>query len=159
MYAHFLLLGYLYYWVIIGVDPSPRRVSPFVKLAMLLGAMPFHAFFGLALMNSQEVLAAGWFGGLGLPWATNTLSDQRLGGAIAWGITELPLLVVLIALLAQWARSDEREARRDDRRQDTPGNDELAAYNRMLAALAERSQAGAPEGVRSQDAGAPGSTG
>ena len=136
MNAHFLLVGYLYYWVIIGADPSPRQVSPFIKLGILLGAMPFHAFFGLALMNSHEIMAAGWFGGLGLPWATDLLGDQRTGGAIAWGITELPLLIVLIALLAQWAKTDEREARRDDRRQDTEGNDELASYNRMLAAMA-----------------------
>ena len=30
MNVHFLIVGYLYYWVIIGVDPSPRRVQPFV---------------------------------------------------------------------------------------------------------------------------------
>ena len=53
MNLHFLLVGYLYYWVIIGVDPAPRQVQPMVKLAMLIGALPFHAFFGLALMNSH----------------------------------------------------------------------------------------------------------
>ncbi|RSN30594.1 hypothetical protein DL990_21695 [Amycolatopsis sp. WAC 01416] len=37
-------------------------------------------------------------------------------------------------LLAQWARSDERKARRTDRR----GDDELDAYNAMLAELAAR---------------------
>ena len=33
MNLHFLVVGYLYYWVIIGVDPSPRQVQPMIKLA------------------------------------------------------------------------------------------------------------------------------
>lgn len=138
MNVHFLVVGYLYYWVIIGVDPSPRQLSPFVKLAMLLGALPFHAFFGLALMNTHTVLAADYYSGLGLPWVTDLLAEIRLGGAIAWGATEIPIIVVVIALMAQWARSDEREARRSDRKGDRGVDDELAAYNRMLAKLAEQ---------------------
>jgi putative copper resistance protein D len=149
MIGHFLVVGYLYYWVIIGVDPAPRRLSYPAKLAVLLAAMPFHAFFGLALMNSRDVLGSEYFAGLGLPWVNDLLADQRLGGAIAWGATELPLLVVLIALMAQWARSDDREARRTDRRLDAAAaagaadgsagdGGELAAYNAMLAKLSER---------------------
>jgi len=138
MGLHFLTVGYLYYWVIIGVDPGPRQLQPFVKLAMLLGALPFHAFFGLALMNSHSVMAADYFGGLGLPWVTDLVAEQRLGGAIAWGATELPMIIVLIALLAQWARSDEREAARSDRKGNRAADEELDAYNRMLAQLADR---------------------
>ena len=59
MSLHFLLVGYLYYWVIIGIDPAPRRLQPLIKLALLVGALPFHAFFGLALMNSRVVLGPG----------------------------------------------------------------------------------------------------
>ena len=138
MNLHFLVVGYLYYWVIIGVDPSPRQVQPMIKLAMLLGALPFHAFFGLALMNSHTAMAADYYNGLGLPWVTDLVGEQRLGGAIAWGATELPIIIVMIALLSQWASSDEREARRSDRIGDRKVDDELDAYNRMLAGLAER---------------------
>jgi putative copper resistance protein D len=138
MNLHFLLVGYLYYWVIIGVDPSPRQVQPMVKLAMLLGALPFHAFFGLALMNSRTAMATDYYNGLGLPWVTDLVADQRLGGSIAWGATEIPMIIVMIALLSQWARSDEREARRSDRIGDRKADEELDAYNRMLAGLADR---------------------
>jgi putative copper resistance protein D len=138
MAIHFLTVGYLYYWVIIGIDPAPRRLPPFVKLAMLLGALPFHAFFGLALMNSHSAMAADYLSGLGLPWVSDLVADERLGGAIAWGATELPMIIVLIALLAQWARSDEREAARSDRMGDRAADEELDAYNRMLTRLAER---------------------
>jgi cytochrome c oxidase assembly factor CtaG/putative copper export protein len=143
MNLHFLLVGYLYYWVIIGVDPAPRQVQPMVKLAMLIGALPFHAFFGLALMNSHQAMALDYYNSLGLGWVTDLVGEQRLGGAIAWGATEVPIIIVMIALLSQWAKSDEREARRSDRIGDRAGDDELDAYNRMLAGLAQRDQAGA----------------
>ncbi len=139
MSVHFLVVGYLYYWVIIGVDPGPRRLPPMVKLGMLLAALPFHAFFGLALMNSHTLLAPDYYRGLALPWVTDLLSDQRTGGAIAWGATELPMLIVLIALLAQWAKADDRENKRTDRHKDAAGDEELDAYNNMLAGMAARS--------------------
>jgi putative copper resistance protein D len=149
MNLHFLVVGYLYYWVIIGVDPAPRQTQPMIKLAMLLGALPFHAFFGLALMNSHTAMAADYYNGLGLPWVTDLIGEQRLGGAIAWGATELPIIIVMIALLSQWASSDEREARRSDRVGDRKVDDELDAYNRMLAGLADR-DSGPPPGPPEQ---------
>ena len=144
MSVHFLVVGYLYYWVIIGIDPAPRRVQPMVKLGLLLAALPFHAFFGLALMNSHTLFGATYYRGLALPWVTDPLADQRLGGAIAWGATELPIIIVLIALLAQWAKADDRENRRTDRRKDAQGDEELEAYNNMLAGMAGRPMPGRP---------------
>ena len=138
MSVHFLVVGYLYYWVIIGIDPAPRRLSPFVKLALLLAALPFHAFFGLALMNAHTILAQTYYQGLALPWVPDLLADQHLGGGIAWGLTEVPMIIVLLALLAQWAKADDRESRRSDRQQDAGRDSDLDAYNRMLAKLAER---------------------
>lgn len=138
MSVHFLLVGYLYYWVIIGVDPGPRRLPPMVKLAMLLAALPFHAFFGLALMNSHSLLAPTYYNGLALPWVGSLISDQQTGGAIAWGATEMPMIIVLIALLAQWAKADDRENKRVDRHKDVAGDEELEAYNNMLAGMAAR---------------------
>ena len=67
------------------------------------------------------------------------IGDQRLGGAIAWGATELPIIIVMIALLAQWAKADDRENRRTDRRKDAQGDEELDAYNNMLAGMAAQS--------------------
>lgn len=138
MNLHFLLVGYMYYWVIIGVDPSPRRLTSFVKLALLLAALPFHAFFGLALMNSRVPLGLNYYQTLSLPWSPDLLSDQHLGGAIAWGGTEIPLIIVIISLLAQWSRTDEREGRRSDRKGNAAADDELDAYNAMLSQLSVR---------------------
>jgi putative copper resistance protein D len=50
----------------------------------------------------------------------------------------VPLVIVLIALLVQWTRSDRRTAKRLDRAADRDDDADLAAYNAMLAQLAKR---------------------
>ncbi|GAA3580664.1 cytochrome c oxidase assembly protein [Amycolatopsis ultiminotia] len=137
MNAHFLLVGYVFYWPVIGVDPAPRRLPSIGRLGMMFGAMPFHAFFGVILMNMQTVIGREFYTSLRLPWVGDLLTDQRLGGGIAWASGEVPVLLVLIALLVQWARADEREAKRRDRREEHTGDEELTAYNAMLKDLAQ----------------------
>ncbi|MCV7174593.1 cytochrome c oxidase assembly protein [Mycolicibacterium sphagni] len=133
MSIHFLLTGYLFYWGIIGVDPGPRRL-PFVgRLGLLFAVMPFHAFFGIATMTMNTAVGGTFYHNVDLPWVANLTNDQHLGGAIAWGSSELPVIVVVIALVAQWARQDRRAATRSDRHTDASyGDDDLDAYNAML---------------------------
>ncbi|GGG01869.1 copper resistance D precursor [Rhodococcoides trifolii] len=142
MNAHFLLSGYLFYWVVIGVDPAPRRLSPVTKLAMVFGSLPFHAFFGVALMSTDSVMGQVFFRGLSLPWNSDLLADQRLGGGIAWATGEIPLVLVMLALLVQWSRSDRKEAVRMDRAADRDDDAALAAHNAMFAELARREREG-----------------
>ncbi len=139
MNTHFVLMGYAYYWLIAGIDPAPRRLPYLGKLGLLLAAMPFHAFFGISLMGSATVIGGDFYRSLALPFVPDLLADQRMAGAMAWAAGEIPMVVVLVALLVQWARSDAREARRFDRRADADGDAELAAHNALLARLAERS--------------------
>lgn len=138
MNLHFLLSGYLFYWVVIGIDPTPRPIPPLGKLAMVFGSLPLHAFFGVVLMGTQTVMAEGFYKSLQLYWHTDLLGDQRLGGGIAWSAGEVPLVLVMLALLIQWRRSDNRTAKRLDRAADRDDDADLAAYNAMLAKLAER---------------------
>ncbi|WP_374198778.1 cytochrome c oxidase assembly protein [Mycobacterium sp. MYCO198283] len=138
MNAHFLLSGYLFYWVVIGIDPTPRPLPHLAKIGMVFASLPLHAFFGVVLMGSDTVLAEPFYRSLQLGWHTDLLGDQRLGGAIAWSAGEVPLMVVLIALLIQWRRSDDRIARRTDRAADRDEDADLAAYNAMLAELSRR---------------------
>ncbi|MGH3824201.1 MAG: cytochrome c oxidase assembly protein [Pseudonocardiaceae bacterium] len=138
MNAHFLLMGYAYYWLIIGVDPAPRRLPYLGKLGLLLAAMPFHAFFGLSLMSSATVIGGDYYRSLALPFVPDLLLDQRVGGAIAWALGEIPMVIVLVALLAQWARGDTREARQFDREAESDGDAERATHNALLARLADR---------------------
>ncbi|MCE0768235.1 bifunctional copper resistance protein CopD/cytochrome c oxidase assembly protein [Pseudonocardia kujensis] len=144
MNLHFLLAGLIFFWPVIGVDPSPRRLPPVVRLAVVFLSVPFHAFFGVALMGADTVIGEPFYRSLALPWVTDPLVDQKLGGGLAWASGEFPLLLVIIALLIQWSRHDERSARRDDRRADADGDAELKSYNEMLRRLA---RGGGPSGA------------
>ncbi|MFE1986731.1 hypothetical protein [Streptomyces mirabilis] len=67
------------------------------------------------------------------------MDEQYNAGAIAWTTGDIPVLITTIILSIQWVRSDQREARRIDRRIDRcDGNDPLAAYNAYLASLHAR---------------------
>ena len=106
------------------------------RLGVVFASVPFHAFFGVALMSANTVIGGDFYRALALPWVPDPLRDQQLGGGLAWASGEMPLLLVVIALLVQWSRQDERSARRDDRRADADGDADLAAYNAMLRRLA-----------------------
>jgi putative copper resistance protein D len=137
MTLHFLISGSLFFWVIIGVDPGPHRLPYVGRLLTLFVTMPFHAFFGVALMMTGTVIAADWYEQLGRTWGGPLLEEQQNGGAIAWGFGEIPTLIVLLAIAAQWYQDEDRKARRGDRKADRggAGDAELDAYNAYLARL------------------------
>jgi putative copper resistance protein D len=137
MSLHFLITGYLFFWGIIGIDPGPKRLPFIGRLGMLFAVMPFHAFFGIATMTMTSILGGTFYRGLDLPWLASLSDDQHLGGALAWGSSELPIIVVVVALVVQWARQDRRTAVRTDRHADAHYDDDLDAYNAMLRQLAK----------------------
>jgi putative copper resistance protein D len=139
MNLHFLLAGYLFSSVIMGIDPGVRRPAYPLRLLLLFATLSFHAFFGIALLSSTTLLAPDFYAELGRTWGASALTDQQTGGAVAWGVGELPTVLMALGVAVAWARSDEREARRRDRAADRDGDAELAAYNADLAARAARS--------------------
>ncbi|MBP2364499.1 cytochrome c oxidase assembly protein [Pseudonocardia parietis] len=134
MNLHFVLIGYLFFWPLIGVDAAPHRLPHLGRLAVLLATMPFHAFFGIAVMSSSDVLGYNFYSQVGLPWL-DLLDDQKVGGGIAWATGELPMLLVMVTLVVQWSRADSREAVRTDRQAERDDDADLKAYNEMLAKL------------------------
>ncbi|WP_354248162.1 cytochrome c oxidase assembly protein [Arthrobacter sp. UYEF20] len=138
MNLHFALTGYIFVLTMIGTDPLPRRAPYPMRLLLLLATMGFHAFFGVAIMGGTGLLAADYFGNLGRTWGNSALLDQQMGGAVAWGIGEVPTLLVAIGVAVMWSRSDARESRRTDRAADRNNDADLTAYNDMFAKLAER---------------------
>jgi cytochrome c oxidase assembly factor CtaG/putative copper export protein len=138
MNLHFALTGYIFVLTMIGTDPLPRRAPYPMRLLLLLATMGFHAFFGVAIMGGTGLLAADYFGNLGRTWGASALLDQQMGGAVAWGIGEIPTLLVAIGVAVMWSRSDARESKRTDRAADRNNDADLTAYNDMFAKLAER---------------------
>jgi cytochrome c oxidase assembly factor CtaG len=142
MSLHFLAAGFLFFFIIIGVDPNPRRVHHLVQIVILFAAMSIHAFFSVALMSTTTLIDKGFYASLQTPWLGDALADQKLGGSIGWAMGEIPILIALIATFINWMRDDSREAKRIDRntaRQAAMGEpDDLANYNQYLQDLAKR---------------------
>lgn len=106
-YTHlqFLVAGYLYWSTVMAIDPLKHKLSFGAKLIFLLSGIPFGSFLGVAITQKSSSIA---------PFA-HTLSDTHLGGSILWAFGELFTLAALAIIFFQWARNDEREARRIDR--------------------------------------------
>ena len=146
MTLHFLAAGYLFFSVIIGVDPNPRKIPHLLRIVVLFAAMSIHAFFSVALMSTTTLIDKGYYASLQIPWISDLLADQKLGGSIGWAMGEVPILLALIATFIQWMRDDSRESKRLDRniaRSAAMGQpDELADYNLYLQQLAQRDKNG-----------------
>jgi putative copper resistance protein D len=138
MIVHFAGAGYLFTNALIGIDPGPKRPGYPQRLLLLFATMAFHAFYGVALIGSDTLLVPNWFGLMGRPWGESAILDQQNGGAVAWGLGEMPTLILAVVVAVQWSRSDERDAKRLDRAADRDGDAELVAYNAMLEKMARR---------------------
>jgi putative copper resistance protein D len=122
MHVHLVLVGSLFFWPLLGVDPVPGRVGYPFRMLMVLMTLPFHAFLGVTIMDSSRLLAEEWYdrlreGPMG-DWLPSVADDQRLAGGILWSSGDLVGLVLFAVLFAQWVRSSLKEARREDRRLD-----------------------------------------
>jgi putative copper resistance protein D len=114
VHAHFVIVGCLFFWPLIGIDPVPGRMSYPLRALLAFLATPFHTVLGLTVMQSSGLLGGDWYPSLHLTWA-DPAADQNLAGGILWAGGELVAVAMLAALVAQWMRESEREAARIDR--------------------------------------------
>ena len=104
IHLHFLLVGCLFFWPVLGVDPVPRRLPHGARLLMVFLTIPFHAILGLALLGSRPLAPA------------HSVADHRAGTGALWGAGDLLGLVAVLVVAAQWMGHEERAAAREDRR-------------------------------------------
>ncbi|MEU2778548.1 cytochrome c oxidase assembly protein, partial [Streptomyces sp. NPDC007162] len=89
MMVHFLAVGVVFFWPIIGVDPGPHRPGHLMRMLELFAGMPFHAFFGIALMMASEPMVET-FRNPPASLGIDALADQNAAGGIAWAFSEIP---------------------------------------------------------------------
>ena len=137
MHLHLVLVGAMFFWPLMGIDPVPGRVGyPFRVLITVL-TLPFHAFLGVTIMGQETLIAGEHYlalreGPMGA-WLPDALDDQHLAGGILWGSGDLIGLVFFGVLFTQWVRSSMAEARREDRRLDRLEAQEAARVARVSA--------------------------
>lgn len=114
VHLHFIITGCLFFWPLLGIDPLPGRMSYPLRALLMFLSTPFHTVLGLTVMQSADLFGGDWYPNLRLSWA-DPFDDQKLAGGILWAGGEIVSVVMLAALVAQWMRHAEREARRIDR--------------------------------------------
>ena len=122
MHIHLVLVGTLFFWPLMGVDPVPGRVSHPFRVLLTLMTLPFHAFLGVTIMGQTTLIGAEHYlalreGPLG-SWLPPALDDQHLAGGILWASGDLIGVLFFGVLFTQWVRSSMKEAAREDRRLD-----------------------------------------
>jgi putative copper resistance protein D len=123
-HALFLGIGLVYWWPLVGADPSPHRVSYPVRIFSLLLAIPAGGFLSLALFSETSPLYA-WYAALPAPWS-GTVPDQRTAAALMWVVGGAILVVAVLFEAAAWRRAEEARQRRAEDGADRRGDGDRA---------------------------------
>jgi cytochrome c oxidase assembly factor CtaG len=118
LHLHFILVGALFFWPLLGVDPVPGRVIYPFRLILIFLTLPFHAFLGITIMSAGSLIAEDWYTSFGRAWPPSPIDDQYLAGGLLWGSGDVVGVVFFAVLFVQWVQQSQREARREDRRLD-----------------------------------------
>lgn len=121
-HLHMVLVGCLFFWPLMGVDPLPGRISYPARMLLVVLTLPFHAFMGVTIMGQETLIGGSWYpdlsqGPMGA-WLPNPHTDQQLAGGILWSSGDAIGLLFFAVLFVQWVRASMAEAKREDRRLD-----------------------------------------
>ncbi len=111
----YLTAGLLFWWPVVGADPSRWRLGPVGRMAYLAAQMPVNTAVGLVILFAPRVLYAH-YATLDRGWGPDPLTDQQAAGAAMWGAGDVILLVALALAIAAWLRAEERRSRRIEER-------------------------------------------
>ena len=114
-HATFLGAALLFWWPVIGADPSPWRLPHPVRILYLFLAMPQNSFLGVALLSASTVLYPHYVTN-GRDWGLSPLEDQALGGVIMWVVGDVFFLAAMLLVVWSWMRHEDRRTERLDRR-------------------------------------------
>jgi putative copper resistance protein D len=109
----FLFTAVLFWWPVVGLDPSPARISHPARLLYLFLAMSQSAFLGLAIYSSDHVLYPHYVRAT-LEVGSSPLADQQLAAVFMWTTGMFLLVPAMAFVLMDWMNRDEREAARTD---------------------------------------------
>ena len=91
---HFIVVGCLFFWPLLGLDPLPGRWPYPARALLMFLSTPFHTVLGLTIMQSKTLLGGDWYPSLGLTWAEPG-ADQVVAGGILWAGGEIVSVTML----------------------------------------------------------------
>lgn len=96
-HLYLLIVGYLFWQGVVGLDASRHRTSHAVRLIMLFSGMPVESFLALTILNMSEPIAPGY-----------TVIGTHTGGDVFWITSMLVMVAAIIVAMTQWVKSEER---------------------------------------------------
>ena len=146
-HALFITAALLFWWPVVGPDPSPWRMTAPAKVLYVGLQMPQNTFLALAIYASSAPLYHHYVTTV-RSWGPTALEDQQMAGGIMWLGGDVVFITMIILLVAAWMRADERRSVGEDRRLEG----ERAAIRerevRLAARRAAEAQAREAEGPR-----------
>jgi cytochrome c oxidase assembly factor CtaG len=142
----FLAAGLLFWWPVVGLDPSPHRMSHPARVLYAFLQMPQNSFLAVAILFAETPLYPH-YATLGSPWGIDALADQDLAAGIMWLVGDVLFLVAVSGLIAAWMRHETRTTVASDRRSDVA----RSAIREREAALRARRDAESAAGSASGD--------
>jgi putative copper resistance protein D len=122
----FLAAALLFWWPVIGFDPSPWRLPHPLRLFYLFLAMPQNSFLGVAIMSAPHILYQHYLTNLRV-WGPSPLDDQNLGGVFMWVFGDVAFLLGMGLVVASWVRLEDRRTARLDARLEAERAERAAA--------------------------------
>jgi putative membrane protein len=116
-HATFLGVGLLFWWPVVGLDPSRWRLPYPLRLFYLFVAMPQNSFLGVAIMGASRVLYPHYQTNV-RDWGPSVLADQSAGGILMWVMGDMVFLIAMGIVVAAWVRYEDRRTAREDARLD-----------------------------------------
>jgi putative membrane protein len=141
-HAAFLAAALLFWWPVVGLDPSPWRMPHPVRALYTFLQMPQNTFLSLAIFSAPEPLYRHYVT-LGRTWGPSPLADQQAAGALMWVVGDMMFVMAVVLVVAAWMRAEDRNAAAVDARVE---REEAAIRDRAAALEARAATVGAPGG-------------
>lgn len=110
-HALWLAAAVVYWWPIVGRDPTAHPMGYPVRLLSLFLAMPAMSFLALAIYSARTPLYDG-YASLRSPWGPTALADQRAGATMMWLVGNLALVVTMLIVATAWKRDEDARQHR-----------------------------------------------
>jgi cytochrome c oxidase assembly factor CtaG len=113
----YLTVGLLFWWPVVGLDPSPHRLSYPARIGYVFLQMPQNSFLAMTLLFASGPLYAH-YATLGSPYGIDALEDQRIAAAVMWVVGDIVFLAATLTVLARWMGHESRSAAAAERQAD-----------------------------------------
>jgi cytochrome c oxidase assembly factor CtaG len=145
-YLILMVPGLVFFWTLLRVDPVPKQYPYGVAMWITAAEVVGDAFFGIAIIADQTILAAPHYHAVGYPFGPSLATSQVLGGGIIWILGDAVGLPFLAVQLIQMMREDKAEAAAIDAELDARDAEKAARRAAVNAAPAEQPAAAAAAG-------------